>query len=164
MRNVKGKFVDVSKQSGPAFEVLHAGRGAAFGDLDNDGNLDVVINCNNQEAVILRNQGGTGNHWLQVNPVGTHSNRDGIGTTIRLVSESGSEQFALVSSASSYLSSSDKRAHFGLGSDKRVRLLEMSWPSGMVQRLEKIEADQILRVIEPNTEKGSPQRTQRTQR
>src|SRR5947208_2368166 len=145
MRNLRGKFLDVSKESGPVFEVLRAGRGAAFGDLNNDGNIDVVINCNNQEAVILRNRGGTANHWLQVNPVGTNSNRDGIGATIRLVSESGAEQFALVNTASSYLSASDKRVHFGLATDKRVRLLEITWPSGIVQQLEKIEADQILK-------------------
>jgi hypothetical protein len=149
MRNAKGKFQDVSKQSGPAFEVLRAGRGAAFGDLDNDGNLDVVINCNNQEAVILRNQGGTHNNWLIINTVGTASNRDGIGARVHLVGESGLEQYGLVSTAGSYLSASDKRVHFGLGGDKTVRLLEIIWPNGSVQRLVGIQANQILRVEEP---------------
>jgi enediyne biosynthesis protein E4 len=149
MRNVKGKFQDVSKQSGPAFEVLRAGRGAAFGDLDNDGNLDVVINCNNQEAVVLRNQGETHNNWLMVNTVGTVSNRDGIGARVHLVGESGLEQYGLVSTTGSYLSASDKRIHFGLGGDKTVRLLEINWPNGGVQRLEGIQANQILRVEEP---------------
>jgi enediyne biosynthesis protein E4 len=149
MRNAKGKFQDVSKQSGPAFQVLRAGRGAAFGDLDNDGNLDVVINCNNQEAVILRNQGGTHNNWLIINTVGTASNRDGIGARVHLVGESGLEQYGLVSTAGSYLSASDKRVHFGLGGDKTVRLLEIIWPNGSVQRLVGIQANQILRVEEP---------------
>jgi hypothetical protein len=149
MHNLKGKFEDVSKQSGAVFEILRAARGAAFGDLDNDGNVDVVVNCNNQEAVVLRNQGGTANHWLLVNPVGTTSNRDGIGAQIHLVTESGREQYALVSTTGSYLSASDKRVHFGLGVDRMVKLLEITWPSGVVQRLEKVEANQILRAEEP---------------
>lgn len=161
LRNVKGKFEDVSAQSGPPFRVPRAGRGAAIGDLDNDGNLDVAVNCNNQEAVILHNQGGTHNNWLLVNTVGTASNRDGIGAQLHLIGESGLEQYATVSTASSYLSASDKRVHFGLGADKTVRLLEITWPSGTVQRLEKIPANQILEVVEPQAAtrliKGNPE-------
>jgi enediyne biosynthesis protein E4 len=149
MRNVKGKFEDVSKQSGPVFEMLRAARGAAFGDLDNDGNMDVVVNCNNGEAVVLRNQGGTRNHWLLLNLSGTASNRDGIGAKVRLVTASGFEQHALVSTAGSYLSASDRRVHFGLGTDETVRLLEISWPSGVTQRLENVGADRKLNIEEP---------------
>jgi hypothetical protein len=161
MRNVKSKFQDVSKQSGPAFAVLRAGRGAAFGDLDNDGNVDIVINCNNQEAVVLRNQGETHNNWLLVNTVGTAGNRDGIGARIHLATESGPDQYLLVSATGSYLSASDKRAHFGLGSNKVARLVEITWPSGVVQRLENVAANQILQVREPQSvpagEKSKPQ-------
>jgi enediyne biosynthesis protein E4 len=152
MHNVNGKFEDVSKQSGPAFEILRAARGAGFGDLNNDGSPDIVVNCNNQEALVLRNEGGTGNHWLLLNPVGTSSNRDAIGAKIHLITESGHEQYALVSATGSYLSANDRRVHFGLGADKIVRLLEISWPSGIVQRLENLPADQILTFEERKTE------------
>jgi hypothetical protein len=126
-----------------------AARGAAFGDLDNDGFIDVAINCNDGPAVILRNQGGNGNHWLSVNLIGSASNRDGIGANLRLVTEDGSERYAFVSTAGSYLSASDKRAHFGLGLSKRIPLLEITWPSGTVQRLRSLAADQVLTVHEP---------------
>jgi hypothetical protein len=149
MRNTGGKFRDVSGQSGAPFQVPRVARGVAFGDLDNDGFLDVAINCHDEPAVILRNQGGNGNHWLLVNLVGVKSNRDGIGSTLRLVSGDGLEQHAFVSTAGSYLSASDKRVHFGLGASKQVRLLEIAWPSGVVQRLEAVAADQVLTVTEP---------------
>jgi hypothetical protein len=148
LRNVAGKFEDVSAASGEVFSVALAARGVAFGDLDNDGFLDVAINCNHGQAVILRNQGNA-NHWLMVNTVGTASNRDGAGAGLRVVGESGLEQHAIVSTAGSYLSASDKRVHFGLGADRIVRLLEITWPSGAVQRLEAVAADQILTVYEP---------------
>jgi hypothetical protein len=107
-----------------------------------------VVNCNEQPAVLLRNEGNS-NHWLIVNTVGTKSNRDGIGARLKLVSESGREQYGLASTAGSYLSSSDKRVHFGLGADEQVKLLEITWPSGVSQRLEKVESNQILTVREP---------------
>jgi hypothetical protein len=135
-------------RSGSIFQVPLAARGAAFGDLNNDGSVDVAINCNDGPALVLMNQGGTGNHWLLVNTIGTRSNRDGIGAAVRLVSESGAEQHAFVSTSGSYASSSDKRVHFGLGQDSKVRLLEISWPSGAIQRLENIRADQVLTVRE----------------
>ena len=148
MRNVNGRFQDVSGQCGAAFQIALAARGAAFGDLDNDGCLDIAVNCNDGPAVVLRNQGGSGNHWLMINTIGSRSNRDGIGAKLRLISESGQEQHAMVSTASSYLSASDKRVHFGLGKDRRARLIEIHWPSGAVQRLEEVAADQILTVRE----------------
>ncbi len=148
MRNTNGKFQDVTRESGEALLVPRPARGVAFGDLDNDGFIDLAINCNNRPAVILRNQGGNGNHWLSINTVGTVSNRDGIGARIRVVGESGLVQYAMVSTASSYLSANDKRAHFGLGKDKAARLVEISWPSGIVQKLEHVKADQILTVRE----------------
>jgi hypothetical protein len=149
MRNLQGKFQDVSAQSGEPFQVPLAARGAAFGDLNNDGFPEAVINCRDSRAVILRNEGGNGNHWLLVNTVGVVSNRDGIGAKLRIVTPAGAEQHAIVSTAGSYLSSSDKRVHFGLGQEKTVRLLEVFWPSGTVQKLENFAADRILTVREP---------------
>jgi hypothetical protein len=149
MRNDHGSFHDVSSSSGPPFTMAMAARGAAFGDLDNDGCVDVAISCNDGDALILRNQGGSGSHWLMLKLRGTVSNRDGIGAAIRLVAESGSEQFAFVSTAGSYLSASDPRVHFGLGKSRKANFIEIRWPSGIVQKLESIPADQILRVVEP---------------
>jgi len=127
-----------------------AARGAAFGDLDNDGLVDIAINCNDGPAIILHNRGGNENHWLVVNLTGTSSNRDAIGSKIRLLTDSGQQQTRFVSTAGSYISASDKRAHFGLGSSKKIRLIEITWPSGIVQRLESVSADQILQVKEPS--------------
>jgi hypothetical protein len=149
MRNVRGVFEDVSERSGEPFRDRRAARGVAFGDLDNDGSIDIVVNSNNQRALVLRNRGGNGNHWLIINTVGGISNRDGIGARLRLVSASGIEQHAFISASGSYLSASDKRAHFGLGQETSVKLLEISWPSGAVQKLENMAADQILTVREP---------------
>jgi hypothetical protein len=149
MRNVKGRFVDVSATAGPVFRKPLAARGVAFGDLNNDGWVDIVINCNNGPAVILENQRVGGNHWLLIDTIGTHSNRDGIGAQLRLVEESGAEQYAVVTTGSSYLSSNDKRVSFGLGRGKQAKLLEITWPSGKTQKLENVAADQILKVREP---------------
>ncbi len=151
LRNREGKFENVSKGRGDAFEIPRASRGVAFGDLDNDGFIDVAVNCLNGPAVILHNEGGNGNHWLIVNTVGTASNRDGIGAKVRIVSESGLEQHGLVTTAGSYQSANDKRVHFGLGADKTVKLLEVTWPSGRRQKREGIKADQILTVREPES-------------
>src|SRR5208283_182269 len=124
-------------------------RGVAFGDLDNDGNIDIAISCLNGPAVILHNEGGNGNHWLTLDTIGTVSNRDGIGAQIRVVGESGFEQYGIVSTSGSYQSASDKRVHFGLGQDKTAKLVEIRWPSGIEQQLEDVRADQILNVKEP---------------
>ena len=149
LRNNHGKFDDVSSRSGAPFEVRSAARGAAFGDLDNDGFVDVVVNVNDANPVILRNL-GNGNHWLLINTEGTLSNRDGIGAQLHVVAESGAEQYAVVTTGGSYLSASDKRVHFGVGTDKRIKLLEIKWPSGVVQRLANVAADQLLTVREPS--------------
>jgi hypothetical protein len=148
LRNLKGRFEDVSAGSGAIFRRPMAARGVAFGDLYNDGSIDLAINCDDGDAVIARNR-GSANHWLTVDTEGTRSNRDGIGAVLHLVSETGQEQYVMVSTAGSYLSASDKRAHFGLGAAKMVRRLEIRWPSGTLQTLTNISSDRILHVREP---------------
>ena len=147
LRNAAGKYLDVSMASGPAFGVPIAARGAAFGDLDNDGLIDVAINCNNRPAVVLRRVAGGGN-WLTLRLAGRRSNRDGIGARVRLTPDVGTEQVVYVSAAGSYLSSNDVRAHFGLGGSGYAKLIEITWPSGTVDRLEHVKAGQILTVRE----------------
>ncbi len=148
LRNQRGKFTDVSARGGPAFQIPLAARGAAFGDLNNDGSIDVVINCNAGPAVILQNQGGNGHHWLMVNLVGRRSNRDGQGARIRIQTPAGLEQRGYATTAGSYASASDKRVHFGLGTEQIVKLLEIQWPAGGTQILRNLTADQILTIKE----------------
>jgi enediyne biosynthesis protein E4 len=147
-RNTGHGFVDVSKNSGPDFAANWAGRGLAIGDLSNRGMLDVVITTNNGPAYLLRNETATANHWLTLKLIGSKSNRDGIGAAVKLTTSTGI-QYATVSTASSYCSSSDIRPHFGLGPDKQVADIEIRWPSGNVQHLKNVTADQILTVREP---------------
>jgi enediyne biosynthesis protein E4 len=147
-RNTGKGFVDVSQKSGEVFKQSWVARGMATGDLDNDGRLDAVVTTNDGPAYILHNETPTSNHWLLLKLVGHKSNRDAIGASVKLVTASG-QQFATVTTASSYLSSSDKRVHFGLGKEKSVESLEIRWPSGIVQTLRNIPADQILQVDEP---------------
>jgi enediyne biosynthesis protein E4 len=147
MRNSGGRFTDVSRQSGAPFQVPLAARGLALGDLDNDGFIDAAVNCLNGNPVILHNQ-GNGNNWITVDTVGTKSNRDGIGARIEVTSQSGIHQWGMVTTAGSYQSAGDKRLHFGLGVEKKCRLV-ITWPSGIVQMLENIAANQILKITEP---------------
>ena len=144
-----GAFQDVSRDSGAVFAEPWVGRGMAVGDLDNDGRLDAVISTNGGAAHILHNETETGNHWLLLNLVGHRSNRDGIGAAIELRTSRG-PQYATVSTAGSYLSSNDKRVHFGLGTDTTAKAITIRWPSGVVQQLTDVRADQVLQVDEPS--------------
>ena len=141
-------FVNVSEQSGDVFHQAWAGRGMAVGDIDNDGRVDAVVTTNDGPAYVLHNETETANHWLTLLLIGHRSNRDGIGAEIKLTTAAG-PQYATVSTAGSYLSSSDKRAHFGLGAATSVKSVQILWPSGIVQTLSDIRADQILTVDEP---------------
>ncbi len=143
LRNVGGKFSDVSARAGAPFLTAMAGRGAAFGDLNNDGAVDVVVSDVGGAPRVFRN-GALANNWLLIDTIGTKSNRDGIGASVRIVMTSGSEQFGFVSAAGSYLSAHDKRVHFGLGRERQVKLLEIRWPSGLVQTWKNVAANQIL--------------------
>jgi hypothetical protein len=141
------KFVDVSAQSGDIFRQPAASRGMASGDINNDGKVDVVVASTDGPAWVLRNDTSTPNHWISLSLVGTKSNRDGIGARVKIVTDAG-EQFAMVTTASSYQSSSDKRLHFGLGASISIKLIEITLPSRMVQTLNDTKADQFLTVTE----------------
>jgi len=142
------RFRNVTTEAGPAMQVTAAHRGCAFGDLNNDGRIDVVVSAIGQPAELLYNTSANQNHWILLQTEGTKSNRDGIGTKIKLTSESGRVQYNHVTTSVGYLSSSDKRAHFGLGADRGIREIELRWPSGKVQVVRDVAADQILKVRE----------------
>lgn len=143
----KGKFTKVSKELGPAFMHPVAGRGLAAGDFDNDGDIDFAINVRGDYPELLRNDGGNANNWLTVKLVGTRSNRDGLGSTLKLASE-GFIQVKQAKGGMSYMSASDPRIHFGLGKRKSIELLQITWPSGHVEKLSKIPINQIITVKE----------------
>lgn len=157
LRNTGKSFVDVSAESGSVFREAWVGRGMAVGDINNDGRLDAVVTTNGGPLYILRNETPTANHWLLLNLVGRASNRDGIGAAVKVVTAKGA-QYATATTASSYLSASDKRVHFGLGSETAATAVEIRWPSGTVQILKNVKADQILKVEEPmaETTTGTP--------
>jgi hypothetical protein len=148
-RNTGHGFVDVSQQSGSVFQKPWVARGMAIGDIDNDGRLDAVVTTNDGPVHILHNETPSANHWILLKLVGHKSNRDAIGAEVTLVTASG-PQYATVSTASSYLSASDKRVHFGLGHETVAQTIEIRWPSGIRQTLKNIAADQILQIDEPS--------------
>jgi hypothetical protein len=147
-RNTGHGFVDISRNSGAPFHESWASRGMAVGDLDNDGRMDAVVTENGGPVHILRNQTETENQWITFHLVGHKSNRDAIGAAVKIVTSEGA-QYATVTTCSSYLSSGDKRVHFGLGHSTTVQELDVRWPSGMRQTMHDIKANQILRVDEP---------------
>jgi hypothetical protein len=148
-RNTGNGFVDVSAESGAIFQKAWVARGMAIGDLDNDGRVDAVVNTNDGPAYVLHNETPTENHWILLKLVGHQSNRDGIGAEVK-VTVASTTQSATVTTASSYLSSSDKRVHFGLGKDNVVQQIQVRWPSGIVQTLKGVRASQILQIDEPS--------------
>jgi enediyne biosynthesis protein E4 len=148
-RNTGKGFVDVSAQAGEIFEKAWVGRGLAIGDIDNDGRLDAVVTSNDGALYVLHNSTKTQNHWLTLELIGHRSNRDAIGGEVKLTTAKGS-QWATVTTAGSYLSSSDKRVHFGLGAETVARSIEIRWPSGIRQTLKDVRADQFLKVEEPS--------------
>ncbi len=142
-----GKFIDVSKQSGDGMAVKLSSRGAAFDDLDNDGDLDVVILNSRREATILRNDTKNDNHWLQIRLRGTKTNRDGVGARVT-VTAGDLKQTDEACSGRGYQSHYGTRLHFGLGDHDRVDRIEVRWLGGRLDVVEKVPVDQILTITE----------------
>ena len=143
-----GRFDDVSTKAGPGLAIREVSRGTCLADYDQDGDMDLFVLNLNSPPTLLRNEGGNKNNFLQIRPEGTRSNRAGIGARIA-ISAAGRRQFAQVLSGGSYLSHHDLKVHFGLGSSTLVETLTVQWPSGAVQTLRDVPANQILVVREP---------------
>jgi hypothetical protein len=149
-RNIDGKtLVDVTGTMGPDFAFTGYQRGAAFVDLNNDGFMDLVVTSLGERPRILTNNALNGNHWIMFDLKGRVSNRNGIGAFIKVVTASGRALYNHVSPSVGFMSSSDRRAHFGLGAESRIDHVEIRWPSGIVQRIAHPAADAILHVEEP---------------
>ena len=142
-----GTFSEISNQCGPALHLKKVSRGTAFGDYDNDGDIDILITNSNQTPDLLRNDSINSNHWLIIETIGTQGNRDGIGARVK-VTAGGISQIREVKSGSSYLSQSDMRLHFGLGAAQKADLVEVRWPSGVVDRFSNVRTNQFLQVTE----------------
>jgi hypothetical protein len=143
-----GKFADVSTTAGPDFQLVGAHRGAAFGDLFNDGHIDAVVSVLGGQIKLLRNVSDTGNHWILLKLVGTKSNRMGLGAQIHITTEDGKQQWNEVTTAVGYTSASDSRVHFGLGKNTRVKEIDIHWPSGIRQTVQDVVGDQIMTIEE----------------
>ena len=140
-------FEDLSAKAGASFSVPAPHRGAAFGDLNNDGKIDIVVTVMNGPPQILMNRTSNNNHWIILKLRGVKSNRDGLGTKVKITTALGS-QYNEATTAVGYNSSSDKRVHFGLGTATVIDKLELNWPSGTRQVLMNVKANQILDVTE----------------
>lgn len=141
------KFENVSNSVGADFARPLVARGAIYGDYDHDGDLDVLLTCNNGPARLLRNDGGNRNRWISIRTIGTKSNRDGIGASVTINSASG-KQWNVVRSGSSYASQSDLALVFGLGQDSIVNSIEVSWPSGTKQKFTGVSTNQFITIDE----------------
>jgi len=148
--NVGGKsLIDVTGKMGPDFTVLGYQRGSAFVDLNNDGFMDLVVTSLGQRPRILMNNALVKNHWLMFDLRGHKSNRDGIGATIKVTTGAGRTLYNHVTTSVGFMSSSDRRAHFGLGAETKLAQVEIRWPSGIVQRIDHPAVDQIMKIDEP---------------
>lgn len=143
----RGKFENVGNRLGPDMQKPHVSRGAAAGDFDNDGDVDVLVNGCGQRPQLLRNDGGNANHWLEIYLIGTKSNRDGVGARVKVIAGD-LVQYDQRKGGMSYQSAQDPRLHFGLGDRTQVDLIEIIWPSGTVTKIEKLKSDQIVTVKE----------------
>ncbi len=148
-----GKFVETTRIAGEGFKTPYVSRGVAFVDLDNDGFVDVVVANNGDPPLLLHNSGGNGNHFVNFRLVGTKSNRDAMGTRIR-VTAAGISQIREIAGGGSYLSQSDLRANFGLGKASRVQSVEIRWPSGQKQTFHDLEVDKFYLIEEGRDQFG----------
>jgi len=140
------KFEELIGEGGPGIEEAHASRGVAFGDFDNDGDLDILIMNQNEPPSLLRNDVSGNDHWLKVKLVGTKSNRSAIGATV-IATYGGKKQAQAVLAQSSYLSVHDRRLHFGLGQAAKADL-EIRWPNGTRETIAGVAAGQLVTVKE----------------
>jgi hypothetical protein len=153
-RNLRnGHFADVSLQAGAGISDPAPSRGCAFGDFDNDGNIDVVVNAVNDYPQLLRCRSTVGNNWIKIRTIGVKSNRSGIGARLTCVTNPPGEskphrQIDEVRSGGSYISQNDLRIHFGIGKAEKVDLLEVRWPSGQLDSLKEVKANQLIFVKE----------------
>jgi hypothetical protein len=146
-RNLRnGKFVEMGEEAGPAMTSRHCSRGCAFGDFDNDGDIDILVMNQNERPSLLRNDAPSGNNWIKVRLEGTKSNRSAIGARV-LVRYGDHVQAQSVMSQSSYLSSNDPRLHFGLGKEVSASI-EVRWPSGVVEQFKSLPANQLVTLRE----------------
>ena len=143
----RGSFVEIGTRAGSGLAVEKVSRGAAFGDYDNDGDIDILVLNIDDTPTLLRNDGGNRNHWLQVSLIGTTSNRDGIGARIE-AGVAGRVQVRQIAAGTSFLSHSDIRAHFGLQRATKVDRLVVRWPGGRVEEFRDLDADQWLVITE----------------
>jgi hypothetical protein len=142
-------FIEVGEKLGKDFQHIGFQRGSAFTDFNDDGFLDIVVTSLNEKPRILINSANNGNHWLMVDATGRTSNRDAIGTKIKVTTGSGRTLYNHVTTSVGFMSSSDKRAHFGLGQERIIKSVEIRWPGGIRQTLTKVPVDKVLRVEEP---------------
>jgi len=142
-----GRFEDVSSKMGAALRVENVARGCAFGDFDNDGDVDVIINNLDGPPTLLRNDGGNKNNWIMIKCIGTKSNRSAIGTRVKVTCGDHS-QIDEVMSGSSYYSQNDFRLHFGLGSATKVDRVDLTWPSGVKETFPNLPANRLIVVQE----------------
>lgn len=147
-QNIGGKkFIDVVRNVGPDLVKPLVGRGTAYGDIDNDGDLDILVSTSNGYAHLFRNDGGNRNRWVKIQLIGKVSNRNGIGSRIRITSAIGS-QIRTVKSGSSYCSQSELTTFFGLKNDTIIKSIEVHWPSGKVNKLENVKPNQLIPIEE----------------
>lgn len=144
-----GKFAAYTEEAGFDASPPARHRGCAFGDLDGDGRVDIVVTALGEPAEIWMNRSVNSGHWLDLALQGTKSNRDGIGARIKLVTKTGGAQYNTMTSSVCYASSSYGPVHFGLGTDNQAEAIEVHWPSGIIQNLYNIPGDQVLKITEP---------------
>lgn len=142
-----GRFENVSETSGSGITTPHSSRGCAFGDFDNDGDLDVLVMNMNEPPSLLRNEYAGKSHWLKVKLTGVKANRTGLGARV-VVTAGGHKQAQAVLSQSSYYSHDDMRLHYGLGNNTKAERIEVFWPGGQMDVFENVQADQILKIKE----------------